>query len=55
MEPEKLAAVADYHRRLEWQLLEQCSTKFRTRSRFANDEGARGTYVDDIIGAQFFR
>jgi hypothetical protein len=51
LQAHKIAAVAQYNIRFEWQLEEQCRTELCSRPRFTNDKGARGAHIYDIMVA----
>ena len=53
LETNEIAGVAEHDFSLEWQLPKQLSTELCSRSRFAHDERARSTHIDDVEAAQF--
>jgi len=47
-----MATVAEHNFCLEWQLPEQFSTKFCSRTRFPNDKRSCRAYIHNLIVAQ---
>ena len=52
-EAHKIAAFAQNNRRFKRELAKQRGTEFCSGSWFTDDKGARRTYIEDIVAAQF--